>query len=60
MVFLNANECGCVHVSFHDDFGFFDQAHLINDFKGFAGETPASYVRRKPVVEKFFMDLKIQ
>jgi len=27
--------------------GFYDQAHFINDFKGFSGFTPSEYIRRK-------------
>ena len=29
------------------DCGFYDQAHIINDFKFFSGFTPGEYVRRK-------------
>lgn len=34
--------------------GYFDQAHLIRDFKEFAGETPAAYfARRHPMSDAF-------
>jgi AraC-like DNA-binding protein len=34
--------------TFLEDFGYYDQSHLIRDFKEFTGQTPAQYIKTTP------------
>jgi AraC-like DNA-binding protein len=42
------------------DCGYFDQAHLIRDFRAFAGITPIDYSRAMPDSESRFLATSIE
>ena len=42
--------------AFAQDYGFYDQAHLINEFRRFAGDTPDGLLRRRLPMGGFAAD----
>lgn len=53
----NTNLKDIQNIDFQDlvyDFGYYDQSHLINNFKQFTGYTPKEYIKKFPPCSEYF------
>ncbi len=55
---LRAVECDTEHrwSAVAHRFGYYDQAHMIRDFRAFTGQTPGAYLRSTPALGELFVE----